>query len=118
MRISPRLKPLERLDALARHLDVRLDLAEPFARRIERDRRLVDQRVQIGEQPLGVRHTIGDDDEKARRQSARERGDERRVGRAGKAGGAQLARGAGSVLITRANAGRRSIASSRLGRGT
>jgi hypothetical protein len=46
--------------------------------------------VQIGEHALGERHAVGDDDEEACRQSARERGDEGRVGRTGKARGAQL----------------------------
>ena len=50
------------------------------------------ERVQIGEQPLGLRHAVGDDDEEARRKPARERGDERRVGGAGQPGDAQLAR--------------------------
>ena len=85
-------QPLERLDALAGDFDVRLRLAEPFARRIERDRRLVDQRVQVGEQPFGLRHAVGDDDEEARRQATRERRDECGVGGAGQPGDAQLAR--------------------------
>ena len=85
-------QPLERLDALAGDFDVRLGFAESFARRIERDRRLVEQRVQVGEQALGLRHAVGGDDEKARRKTARERGDERSIRGAGQTGDAQLAR--------------------------
>ncbi|HET6582774.1 MAG TPA: hypothetical protein VFG69_04990 [Nannocystaceae bacterium] len=73
-------QPLERLDALARDLDVGLGFAESLARGIERDRRLVEQGVQIGEKPLGLRHAVGDDDDEPGRQPAGERGDERRIG--------------------------------------
>ena len=76
---------LEGLDTFAGNLHVRLDLAEPFARRIQADRRLVDQRVQVGEQPLGERDAVGDDDEEACRQPPRECSDECRIRRAGKA---------------------------------
>ena len=40
---------LERLDALARHFHMRLGFTESLARRIERDRRLVEQRGEVGE---------------------------------------------------------------------
>jgi hypothetical protein len=81
---------LERLDALAGDLDVRLDLAESLTRRIERYRGLVDERVHVGEQSLGEWHAVGDDDEKARREAPGERGDERCVGGSGETRRAQL----------------------------
>ena len=79
--------PLERLDALAGDLRVRLGLAESFARRIERDGASVEQRLQVGEPALRLGDAVGGDDEETRRQPARERGDERRVGRSGQAAG-------------------------------
>jgi hypothetical protein len=72
-------QPLDRLDALSRNLDVRLDLAEPFARRIERDGRLVDERVQIGEQTLRLRHAVSHDDDEARGKPMGERRHQRGV---------------------------------------
>jgi hypothetical protein len=46
--------------------------------------------VQIGEQSLGLRHAVGDDDDEACRQTARERSDECGIGGAVKACRAEL----------------------------
>ena len=62
---------------------MRLGLAEPFARRIERDRRLVEQRLQIGQPALGLRHAFRQDDEESRRKSTRERREHDGVARPG-----------------------------------
>ena len=51
-------EPLERLHALARDLHVRLGFAESFARRIERERRVAEQRLEIGEPALRRRATL------------------------------------------------------------
>ena len=66
---------LQRLHALARDLHVRLGFAEAFARRIEREWRVVDQRPQIGEPALRFRDSLRRDDEKSRGKTARQRGD-------------------------------------------
>ena len=72
--------PLERLDALARDLGVRLHLAESFARRIERDELLADHRLQVGEPAFGLGQLIGDDGQHPVRRMRGERGHEHRVG--------------------------------------
>ena len=80
-------QPLERLDALAGHLHVRLGLAKAFARRVQRNGRVGHERLQIGEPSLGVRDAFGGDDEEARRQPPRERRDQRGVRRPGQSAG-------------------------------
>ena len=79
---------LQRLDALAGDLEVRLDLAESLPRRIERHRLLlVVQRRQIGEPPFGVGQRFRDDDEESPLAfSPRERGGEGGVAGPGQAG--------------------------------
>ena len=57
--------PLERLDALAGDLGVRLGFAEAFARRVERDCVGLHERGQIGEPALGAGDVVADDDEEA-----------------------------------------------------
>ncbi len=85
---------LERLHALARDLDMRLDLAESFARRIQRGAARAEQRVEIREPALRLGDRRGDHHEHAPRPAAaRERGGERGVARAGQpAGGDARAR--------------------------
>ena len=74
---------LERLDALARDLEVRLDLAESLARRIERHRAIDRQRIEIREPSLRLRQRLGENHLEARRaELAAERGAQRRVARA------------------------------------
>ena len=89
---------LERLDALARDLHVRLGFAESFARRIERERRVVDQRPQIGEPALRFGDSLRGDDEESRRKTARERGDEHGIGRTGKSAGDEALAGCGQCV--------------------
>ncbi len=55
---------LQRFDALAGDLRVRLGLAEALAGRVERDLIGLDQRAQISQPPLGAGNVITDDDEK------------------------------------------------------
>ena len=88
-------QPLQRLHALAGHFDVRLQLAKSLSRRIQRDGLLIQQRMEIREQTLGLWNAVGHDDEESRRQTARERRDEGSVGRAGQSGDAQLPRRCG-----------------------
>ena len=65
---------LQCLDPFARDLRVGLDFAEAFPRRIERDRRIGRQRLQISQPPLGLRNPLGHDHDESARQSPRERG--------------------------------------------
>ena len=73
---------LERFDTLARDFHMWFGLAESFACRIEGDRRIRHQRLEIREPSLGTANAVRDDDEEARWKSARERRNERNVGRA------------------------------------
>ena len=113
MRSSPRRQPLERLDALAGDFHVRLGLAESFARRIERDRR-------VGDAASRDRRAIARRRRRRRRRrrksasAAGARARRRAPRRTNPAGRRRSSRapGAGSVLRILENAGRRSIASS------
>ena len=82
-------KLLQRLHALAGHLGMRLDLAEAFARRIQRHRDVIDQRLEVGEPSFRVAHLIGDHDDEPLRQRARQRGNEDRIAAAGESADAQ-----------------------------
>ena len=74
----------------ARHFGVRLEFAEPFPRRIERDPAGAAERVEVREPALGVGYGPGDHDEKAGRVRPREGGDEHGVARAGESGDADF----------------------------
>ena len=112
-------QPLQRLHALAGDLDVRLDLAESFARRVERHGRL----VRTGSAGRRARRSACGTPSAA---TTRKRVGRRRARAATSVASAEpgrpvarsVAPGAGRVLSRRANAGRRSIASSRLGSDT
>ena len=83
-------QPLERLDALARDLHVRLGFAESFARRIERDRRVGRASVSRSASQRSASPTPSvADDEESRGQPARERRDHRGVGGPWKTAGDQ-----------------------------
>jgi hypothetical protein len=71
---------LQRLHALPRDLGVWLDLAEPFARGIERHLFAREHRLQIPQPALRLRELIGDDDEEAVRLRGGECRDEHRIG--------------------------------------
>ena len=62
-----------------------LDFAEPFARRVEGHRHVVDQRLEVGKPPFGVTHLIGDDHHEPLRHGAREGSHEDGIGGAGEA---------------------------------
>ncbi len=55
-----------------------LGLAKPFARRLERDRRVGRERLEIGEPALGLRHALRDHDQKPPGQTPGERRHEHR----------------------------------------
>src|SRR6185437_16367644 len=63
-------QPFEGVDALARDLHVRLRFAESLAWRIQRDRRRIEQGVEVGEPALRLGQSFGGDDEEARRETA------------------------------------------------
>ena len=72
----PARQSLECLDALARHLHMRLRFAEPFARRIECEPASSSSSVrEVGEPPLGFGHTLGRDHDEPRRQATDHRRD-------------------------------------------
>jgi len=59
-------------------------LTESFSGRVQRHRRLVENRLQVGEPAFGLRDAFGDDDEEPRRESLNESGKRHRVAGAGK----------------------------------
>ena len=69
----------ESLHPLAGDFRVRLDLAKPFTRWIERHRNIIDERLQIGEPTFRLTHLIGHDDHETLRHRARECGDKYRI---------------------------------------
>jgi hypothetical protein len=75
----------ERLDALAGDLHVGLGLTEPFARRIERERRVLEESAEVGEPAFGLGDGLGGDDEEPVLEPAGERREHGRIGRAGEA---------------------------------
>ena len=82
-------QPLERLDSLSRDFHVRLGFAESFARGIERDRRVGEQRLEIGEPAFRLADAVRRHDEESRGQSPREGRDHRGVRGPGKTAGDQ-----------------------------
>ena len=64
---------------------MRLHFAEAFARRVQRDGNLVDERLQVGEPAFGVAQLVGDDHDQPLRKGAREGGDQHGIGATGEA---------------------------------
>ena len=104
-RASRRARPRPRRAAPPRRTLRAADRARPASRRAACGDRRASARRAATPSATTTKKRVG--------QTARERGDERRVGRTGQVRRrASSARGAGSVLTRRVNAGRRSIASS------
>jgi hypothetical protein len=84
---------LERFDPFARHFGVRLGLAEPFARRIQGDRRIATQRLEIRQPAFRFRQALGHDGDESARQATREGGDEHGVAGSGESADPLASRG-------------------------
>jgi hypothetical protein len=91
-------QPFERLDALARHLGVRLGLAERLAVWVERHLPAPAHRLEIGEPPLGLGHARRQQHEEALRVASREGGEDHRVARPVQAADADPAARSGQGL--------------------
>jgi hypothetical protein len=72
---------------------VRLGFAETFTRRVQRDRRLIEDRLEVREPSLGLRNPFGDDHEEPCREPLDERGERHRVARADKSANRQALTG-------------------------
>ena len=86
----PAADALERFDALPGHLGMRLDFAKPLAGRIQGDRGVLGQRLEVGKPAFRFRNAIRDEHEESPRMPPRKRRDEDGIGGSVEAGNGAL----------------------------